>query len=152
MIETKKAWQSHVTVAAIIKRENRYLMVKEKTSQGIVYNQPAGHWEKDETLVEACIRETFEETGQSFTPQHLVGIYNCPHHSGLKSFVRFTFFGEISYSSSAKPLDDDIISTHWLSLEEIATLPLRGDQVIRSINDYLKGNEYPLDMIVDFKS
>lgn len=151
---TTPKWHSHVTVATIIKQDDRYLMVKEKTSQGIVYNQPAGHLENNETIVEAAIRETLEETGQVFQPQYLVGVYNCPHHSGLKSFIRFTFFGSIDFKVDAKPQDDDIISNHWLTYDEISHLhregKLRGEQVKHSINDYLNGNHYPLSLIVDF--
>ena len=88
------SWSPHVTVAAIVERQGRFLMVEEHTGEGIRLNQPAGHLEAGESLLEAIIRETREETAQAFRPHHLVGIYRWQLPPDGITYLRFCFAGE----------------------------------------------------------
>ena len=88
-------WKPHVTVAALVERAGRYLLVEEETDEGIRINQPAGHWEPGERLVQAAVREALEETAHPFTPTHLVGIYNWTRPAGDITYLRFAFGGEV---------------------------------------------------------
>lgn len=144
-------WAPDVTVAAICERDGRFLLVEElaKSSQKIVFNQPAGHIEKGETIIEAVVRETLEETCRHFTPQALVGLYRLPLESG-KTYIRYTFCGSVSDIDEQAQLDPDITDTHWLTLDEIrANKSLRSPLVLRCINDYLDGKRYPLDVLCE---
>ena len=114
---------SHITVAAVIKRDNQYLMVKEKADGLVVYNQPAGHWEVDETLIEAAIRETLEETAWEFIPEALVSIYRWKHPEKDEVFLRATFCGDVSKHYPDQPLDNGILEAIWMTRDELATLP-----------------------------
>ncbi|MGL6070651.1 NUDIX domain-containing protein, partial [Craterilacuibacter sp.] len=105
-------FKPNTTVAAIIERDGRFLMVEENTREGVRYNQPAGHLEKGESLLEAVCREVREETGYAFTPQGLVGIYLA---QGEPTYLRFAFFGLASPSPITTQLDEGIIAAHWLT-------------------------------------
>lgn len=142
-------WAPDVTVAAICEQNGRFLLVKEraKSSNKIVYNQPAGHIEEGESIIEAVIRETREETCRHFTPQSLVGLYRLPIDGG-KTYIRYTFFGSISDIDESLDLDPDITSTHWMSIDEIRDhASLRSPLVLSCIDDYLAGKQYPLDIL-----
>ena len=142
-------WAPDVTVAAICEQDGRFLLVKEraKSSNQIVYNQPAGHIEEGESIIEAVIRETREETCRHFTPQSLVGLYRLPINGG-KTYIRYTFFGSISEIDESLDLDPDITSTHWMTLDEIRNHnSLRSPLVLTCIDDYLTGKLYPLDIL-----
>lgn len=130
-------WAPHVTVAAVIRREDRYLMVEEAPGGQVVLNQPAGHLERDETLVEAVAREVQEETGWRFDPSGVVGIYQWTPPSHDRSYLRFCFAGEVSAPETTRPLDPDIIATHWLTRDQIVNgpRPPRSPLVIRCIDD-----------------
>ena len=139
----------HVTVAAIIRRNDQYLLVKERSSAGkIVYNQPAGHVELRESIEDAVIREVSEETGLSFTPEALVGTYLLSPAANGKTYLRFCFVGTVPAEQEPSPQDKDIISNHWFSKEEIMALPkeeLRSAIVLKCIQDYLGGVRLPLE-------
>jgi len=142
-------WNPDVTVAAICEKHGRFLLVEErsKSTKKIVFNQPAGHIEAGETITEAVIRETLEETCCHFTPQALVGLYRLEAPNG-KTYIRYTFCGDISDEDPARELDPDIIRTHWLTLDTIrASTSLRSHLVMACINDYLAGKRYPLDLL-----
>jgi len=142
-------WAPDVTVAAICEHNDRFLLVKEraKSSQKIVFNQPAGHIEQDETIIEAVIRETREETCRHFMPESLVGLYRLPAVNG-KTYLRYTFCGSISEIDESLTLDSDIISTHWLTIDEIRAHPaLRSPLVLKCLDDYLSGARYSLDIL-----
>ena len=142
-------WTPDVTVAAICEHDGRFLLVKEraKSSKQIVFNQPAGHIEENETILEAVIRETREETCRHFTPSSLVGLYRLPAQNG-KTYIRYTFFGSVSEIDTTLSLDPDIMSTHWMAYDEIRNhSSLRSPLVINCINDYLAGKQYPLDIL-----
>lgn len=140
-----------ITVATVIEKNNRFLLVEEETEYGILLNQPAGHLEENESLVEAAVRETLEETACELAPQALIGIYLLQYN--LKndekvSFLRFTFTGEIGLRQN-RPLDPDILRTVWMTYEEIAACPERhrSNLVLKSIDDYRKGQRLPLSVL-----
>ncbi|MXR38294.1 NUDIX hydrolase [Craterilacuibacter sinensis] len=139
-------FKPNTTVAAIIERDGRFLLVEEQTTQGVRYNQPAGHLEAKESLLQAVCREVKEETGYRFTPQGLVGVYLAP---GEPTYLRFTFFGTVTATPDDTPLDDGIIAAHWLTLAEITAreTQLRSPLVMRCIHDWRQGARYPLALL-----
>jgi ADP-ribose pyrophosphatase YjhB (NUDIX family) len=144
-------WQPDVTVAAICKQNDRYLLVEErsKSTGDIVFNQPAGHLESGESIVEAVIREVLEETCRHFTPKHLVGLYRLAL-SDQKTYLRYTFFGDVGEIDTSVERDIDIIDTHWLSRVEIEEhSALRSNLVAECITDFENGSLYPLDFLKD---
>ncbi|MDH5710931.1 MAG: NUDIX hydrolase [Gammaproteobacteria bacterium] len=141
-------WKPHATVAAIIEDNGKFLMVEEKINGKIVYNQPAGHLDPNEDLIEAVIRETQEETGWQFTPEALVGIYLWQQPGTHKAFLRFAFTGSCSNHQPDQPLDEGILQALWLSRDELlGNIKLRSPMVIKNIDDYLAGQRYPLDIL-----
>ncbi|MCW8878037.1 MAG: NUDIX hydrolase [Kangiellaceae bacterium] len=142
----------HVTVAAIIRRNDRFLLVKEKSSSGnIVYNQPAGHVELNESLISAVKREVKEETGLCFEPTALLGTYLISPAVNGKTYLRFCFVGDVPEDQEPSPMDPDIIDNRWFSSEEIANLPeseLRSALVLQCLLDYQKGKRIPLESLV----
>lgn len=146
-------WKPHVTVAAIIEDNGRFLMVEEISDGVTVYNQPAGHLEADETLIDAVIRETMEETAWQFSPLYLSGIYNWKHPASGDQFLRFTFYGNHLEHNKKQKLDNDIIRALWLTRDELAAEAdkLRSPMVLTCIDDYLNGNQYPLQLLKDIR-
>ncbi|MDR2837917.1 MAG: NUDIX hydrolase [Azonexus sp.] len=143
-------WKPHVTVAALIEREGKFLLIEEETDNGLALNQPAGHLEDGETLIAAVIRETLEESAWHFAPTHLVGIYQWQVPDKERTYLRFTFTGELRGHEAGRRLDDGIVAVHWLSLDQIraARERLRSPLVLRGIEDYLAGKRQPLDLLV----
>ncbi len=142
-------WNPDVTVAAICEQDGRFLLVEErsKSTQQIVFNQPAGHIEPGESVIDAVVRETLEETRCHFTPEAIVGFYRHEAGNG-KTYFRYTFCGQASSVDESKVLDSDILRTHWLSLEEIrANDQLRSPLVLACLEDYLAGKRYPLEIL-----
>lgn len=145
-------WKPHATVAAVIERDGRFLMVEEIAGGKQVYNQPAGHLEPGESLVDAVIRETLEETAAVFKPSCITGIYRWQmDDESEKSFLRFTFTGECTHIHTGQPLDDGIIQAVWMTRDELAAQPekLRSPMVLNCIDDYLDGKQYPLELLTD---
>ncbi len=143
-------WKPHVTVAAIIEHEQRFLFVEEMTPYGLQFNQPAGHLEEHEDLIDAIKREVLEETAWHFTPKYITGVHLWRREPESPTFVRFCFSGECYNYQSAQSLDDGIVATHWLTRDEIATKTLRSPLVLTSIDDYLSGSHYPLSLLKSF--
>ena len=142
-------WYPDVTVAAICEKDGRFLIVEErsKSTGEIVLNQPAGHVEDGEAIIDAAKREMLEETCCHFTPNALTGLYRL-RTPQQKTYIRYTFCGQASEVDHTVTLDSDIIDTHWMSLIELeAKNNLRSDLVLQSIYDFLAGNRYPLDML-----
>jgi 8-oxo-dGTP pyrophosphatase MutT (NUDIX family) len=142
-------WYPDVTVAAICEKDGQFLIVEErsKSTGEIVLNQPAGHVEDGEAIIEAAKREMLEETCCHFSPSALTGLYRL-RTAQQKTYIRYTFCGHASDVDRTLILDSDIIDTHWLSLDELeAKKNLRSDLVLRSIYDFLAGNRYPLDIL-----
>jgi 8-oxo-dGTP pyrophosphatase MutT (NUDIX family) len=144
-------WKPHATVAAIIERDNKFLMVEEIVHGKSVLNQPAGHLEPDESLINAVIRETREETAWQFIPEAITGIYLWKHPVNGQSFLRIAFCGLCKNHDSAQSLDEGIIQAVWKSHDELVQqkLQLRSPMVINCIDDYLADKRYPLDLLVN---
>lgn len=142
-------WKPHVTVAAVIEQNQRFLVVEEETRQGLRFNQPAGHLEEGETLIAAIKREVYEETAWQFEPDYLVAIQLWRRNPDSASFVRFCFSGQCRNHNPDQKLDEGILAIHWLSRDEIAAkrLSLRSPLVLISIDDYISGHRYPLSII-----
>ena len=147
-------WTPHVTVATIIEKDGKYLLVKErriindKGELGIVYNQPAGHVDEGETIATAAIRETLEETRWQVKLKHLIGIYIFTAPANGVTYHRYCFAGEAVMHHPECQLDDGILDAEWFSWEEIQQLDnLRSPLVKRCFEDHIKGKQYPLDLI-----
>ena len=143
-------WRPDVTVAAIIEREGRFLLIEEVTRRGPMLNQPAGHLEPGETLTAAVIRETLEECAHHFEPESLLGIYHhCQGTDAGLTYMRFAFTGQTIGHEPERALDDGIIGYAWLSLEEIRASQARhrSPLVLQCVEDYLAGPRYPLDIL-----
>jgi len=138
----------HITVSAVAERDGRFLLVEEEVRGNIVINNPAGHLENDETLIEAVIREVREETGCDFQPQGITGIYLWTTPKGDRTFVRVNFHGECTAEDDDARLDDGILRKLWLTREELLRkkAQLRSPMVLGCIDDYLSGKRYPLDV------
>ena len=143
-------WKPNATVAAIAENEDRFLLVEENIDGKLVFNQPAGHLEHGETLIDAVKREVLEETAWEFEPEYLVGIYLYPNPNNADiTYLRFCFYGHCLNEHKGQALDDGIVRAAWLSREEIENERerMRSPLVEQCIDDYLKGNRYPLDII-----
>ena len=142
-------WKPNVTVAAVIERDGRFLMIEERTEDGEMFNQPAGHLDPGESLIEGAIRETLEESAYAFAPTALLGIYQYHHESNDTTYLRFAFTGEVTGHDPARALDEGIIRAAWLTVNEIRGHGTRHRTplVMRCIEDYLAGRRYPLDLI-----
>lgn len=145
-------WKPHVTVAAIIAREGRFLFVEEQTSSGLRFNQPAGHLEENESLIDAVKREVAEETGWQFEPEHIVSIQLWRKSPRAPTFLRCLFSGQCHSHNTDQELDDGIVATHWLTREEIYGQKhrLRSPLVLIGVDDYLAGQRYPLSFVNSF--
>jgi 8-oxo-dGTP pyrophosphatase MutT (NUDIX family) len=144
-------WKPSVTVAAIVERDGRYLFVEEQTSEGLRLNNPAGHLDPGESLLEAVVREVLEETARPFTPHALVGVYLMPSPREPDiTFLRFAFTGTVADAVPGRVLDEGIVRTLWLSPDELrACAPRhRSPLVLRGIEDHLAGRRYPLEVLV----
>jgi 8-oxo-dGTP pyrophosphatase MutT (NUDIX family) len=144
-------WKPRVTVAIVAQQNDRYLMVEENVEGQTRFNQPAGHLEDGESLVDAAIRECLEETAWRFEPEALVGIYRWRNVSLADTYLRVTFAGHCTAHQPDLPLDAGIVATHWLTLEEIREreAQLRSPLVMQSFSDYLQGKRYPLELLID---
>ncbi|NNM69288.1 MAG: NUDIX hydrolase [Gallionella sp.] len=145
-------WKPNVTVAAVIARAGKFLLVEEETVQGARFNQPAGHLEADETLLAAAVRETLEESAYHFTPSHLVGIYRWHAIESDTTYLRFAFTGDIAGHEADRALDAGILQAVWLTPDEIRASKMRhrSPLVLRCMEDYLAGKRYPLDLLVHY--
>lgn len=143
------AWKPDVTVAAVLERDGKFLFVEERASGRVVLNQPAGHVESGETFIEAVARETLEETGWTFLPQAVVGIYLWQPEHLSRTFLRVAFAGMLGGHDPARPLDQGILRVRWLDREQLlAAQPKhRSPLVQRCVDDYLGGVRYPLDLL-----
>lgn len=139
-----------ITVAAVTETDGRFLVVEERIERRLVINQPAGHVEPGETLLEAVIREVREETAWRFTADGLLGVYLWRHPRTGRATKRFAFTGSVSDQRDQK-LDHGIVGTHWLSRAELKRREpqLRSPLVLRCIDDYLAGQRQPLAAAAD---
>jgi phosphatase NudJ len=166
-------WKPNVTVAAVIARDGHFLLVEEQTSQGLRLNNPAGHLDPDESLIGACSREALEETAHVFTPRALVGVYlsgpgatrpasGAVGATGLAAvtpaaavarrtvtYLRFAFCGELGAFDPDRTLDQGIVRTVWMHIDEIRASRARhrSPVLLRCVEDYLRGARYPLELL-----
>jgi 8-oxo-dGTP pyrophosphatase MutT (NUDIX family) len=138
-----------ITVAAVAESDGRFLVVEERISRRLVFNQPAGHVERGETLLAAVVREVREESAWRFHPQALLGAYlwhEAPNHSAV---LRFAFIGSVSDRDATQPLDRGIVATHWLSCSDLEERRsrLRSPLVLRCVHDYLAGQSRGLEAV-----
>lgn len=146
-------WKPNVTVAAIIERDGKFLLVEEETDDGIRYNQPAGHLECRESLLDAVVREALEETAYTFVPKSLVGVYNWRNEAKDVTYLRFAFAGTVSGFDAQRVLDAGIIAAHWLTLDEIRACQAqhRSPLIVQCIEDWCAGKRYPLELITHYR-
>lgn len=145
--ENATVWRPDVTVACIVPQSGRFLLVEESVRGELVLNQPAGHLEPDESLRDAAVRETLEETGWSIELTHLVGVYQWKNGDG--HFLRFTFAATPASHDPARELDSGIVCALWMTRDEIAAAQarLRSPMVLRGVDDFLAGKRLPLDAL-----
>ena len=145
-------WKPNVTVAAVVFRDGKFLLVEEETEAGLAFNQPAGHLEPGEALVDAVVREALEETAYHFKPTHLVGIYHWKHPAKDITYLRFAFAGELRGYEAGRPLDDGIVGARWLTHDEVRATQARhrSPLILRCCEDYLAGRRYPLELLVHY--
>ncbi|MDY7545159.1 NUDIX hydrolase [Glaciimonas sp. CA11.2] len=147
-----EVWKPSATVAAIIERDGHFLLVEEHTNDGLRINQPAGHLDPHESLIQAVVRETLEETAHDFTPTALIGTYLASYYSARTgesaTYLRFVFCGTVGKIHN-QPLDEGIVGVLWMSRDELAACPERhrSPQVLQCIDDYLRGDRVPLSTL-----
>ena len=154
-------WKPNVTVAAIIEKDfggvAKFLLIEEETRDGLKLNNPAGHLDPGESPAQGCARETLEETAFHFTPTALVGVYLSRferRQTDLEAplditYLRFSFCGDLGEHVAGQPLDEGIVRTLWLSADEIRACVAmhRSPLLLNSLEDYLAGRRYPLEVI-----
>ncbi|MFN3986446.1 MAG: NUDIX hydrolase [Rhodocyclaceae bacterium] len=145
----ERVWKPNVTVAAVIERDGRFLVVEEHTSAGLRFNQPAGHLEPGESLLDAVSRETLEETAQRFRPEFLVGVYQWPRPDREATYLRFAFGGSWLGEDAGRALDPDIVAAHWLTREELVARSdrHRSPLVMQCLDDWAAGNRHSLALL-----
>ncbi len=144
-----RIWKPNVTVAAVIERAGRFLLVEEETEDGLRFNQPAGHLDPGESLVEACAREALEETAWHFRPTALVGVYQCPRPGSDITYLRFAFAGELGEEETGQALDAGILRAVWMTIDEVEASKVRhrSPLVMQCIQDYRANRRFPLELI-----
>ena len=142
-------WKPDVTVAAVVERDGRFLFVEERAGGRVVLNQPAGHLEKNETFLEAVAREALEETGWTFLPEAVTGIYVWQPEHLARTFLRVAFTGRLEAHDASRPLDRGILRTRWLDRDQLVSQQARhrSPLVLRCVDDYLAGTRYPLELL-----
>lgn len=146
-------WKPNVTVAAVIEQQGRFLLVEEKTRDGLMLNNPAGHLEPGESPQQGVMREVLEEACRQFTPQALVGIYMSRTRrrgdSEDTTYLRFAYCGSVSAVLPEAPVDPGIVRTLWLTPDEIraSVARHRSPLILACMDDYLAGRRLPLDAV-----
>jgi len=150
-LEFLMVWKPHLTVAAVIEKNHRFLLVEEETESGLQFNQPAGHLEENEDLISAVKREVFEETSWLFEPEYFIGFHLWRKNEGSPTYFRACFSGYCHSHDPNKPLDTGVIAVHWLNREEVESKKnqklLRSPLVSACIDEYLNGSRYPLTLV-----
>jgi phosphatase NudJ len=144
-------WKPSATVAGIIERNGRYLLVEEQTADGLLWNNPAGHIDPGESPQTACVREVLEETAREFTPNALVGVYLSRQVRAGEdhTFVRFAYTGSVGEEIAGLAYDSGIVRTAWLSLAEIRACAARHRTplLLQCVEDHAAGKRLPLDAV-----
>ena len=144
----KELWRPSVTVAAVIEHDGRFLLVEELQDGRRVLNQPAGHLDPGESLIAACMREVLEETAHRISLTGLVGIYRWYYRPADVTFLRFCFAGKVLGVENMS-LDKEILELHWLNVQELKdkSRQHRSPLVQQCVEDYLRGNNFPLELL-----
>jgi phosphatase NudJ len=146
-------WKPSVTVAAVIERDGRYLLVEEETADGLRLNNPAGHLDPGESPLQGVVRETLEETACDFLPTSLVGVYMSRFQRASTgediTYLRFAYAGTVGEPHPGRRLDDGIVRTLWLTPEEIRASQAhhRSPLLLRCMEDHLAGQRLPLGLV-----
>lgn len=143
-------WRPSVTVAAVIERDGKFLLVEEMAHGLRVLNQPAGHLDPDESLLQAVVRETLEETAHRITPTALLGVYRWRYDKEEEvTFLRFAFLGRVDGVDQGRKLDQEIVAALWLTPAELAARRAehRSPLVQQCVDDCLAGRSFPLDLL-----
>ena len=146
-------WNPRVTVAAVIERGGRFLLVEEETALGLKLNTPAGHLEPGETPAQGCAREVLEEAAYDFTPTAFLGLYLARSRKNStgedQTYLRMAFCGQLGAHHAGRPLDHGIVRTLWLTADEVRASRdrHRSPLVLQCIEDYLAGVRYPLEAV-----
>lgn len=142
-------WTPHATVATIVERDGRFLLVEELCAGELVINQPAGHLEENESFINAVRRETLEETGWHVNPSYFLGLYVYKAPANGVTYHRACFIADPVTHDAERELDDGIQRALWLTRDEIVERShmLRSKLVLECIDDYLAGTRYPLSLI-----
>ena len=152
----RQVWKPSVTVAAIVERDGRFLLVEEHTVEGLRLNNPAGHLEPGESPVHGAIREALEETCCEFTPDGLLGVYLSRFQRPDEdvTYLRFAFRGSVGSPIAGRQLDDNIVRTVWLTPAEVRESQARhrSPLVLQCVEDHLAGKCYPLDLVTTHPS
>ena len=150
---TAPRWKPSVTVAAVIEREGRYLLVEEHTPEGLMLNNPAGHLECGETPLQAVQREALEETARRFEPKALLGVYLARFERVATgedvTYLRLAYAGTCGEPEAGRALDIGIVRTLWLTPEEVhaSRARHRSPLVLRCIEDHRAGVRHPLETV-----
>jgi 8-oxo-dGTP pyrophosphatase MutT (NUDIX family) len=152
---TQDRWKPNVTVAAVIERDGRFLLIEEHTAEGLRLNTPAGHLDPGESPADGCAREALEETAHRFTPTALVGVYMARFQrekSGAEddvTYLRFAFSGVLGAQEAGRALDHGIVRTLWMTIDEIraSVERHRSPLLLQCIEDHLAGQRFPLSLI-----
>ena len=144
----KEIWRPSLTVAAIIERGGKFLLVEELADGRRVLNQPAGHLDPGESLIAACRREVLEETAHHFEPAGLVGVYRWHYAPQDVTFLRFCFSGKL-LGTADRVLDKEIVALHWLTFEQLKSRSPdhRSPLVQKCVDDFLAGRNFPLELL-----
>lgn len=149
----KQRWKPNVTVAAVIERDGRFLLVEEQTTDGLLLNNPAGHLDPGESPLQGVIRETLEETACEFTPEGFLGMYMSRFRRTRTgediTYLRLAFFGSVGEVDPSLALDEGIVRTVWMTADEIRACPERhrSPLVLECLETYLSGVRYPLSIL-----
>lgn len=144
-------WKPNVTVAAVVERDGRFLLVEEETRNGLRLNQPAGHLEPRESIAAAVQREVLEETAYDFLPEQITGIYRWAKPGSDRTYLRFAFAGQLGQHHPERLLDAGIVRALWMSRQEVleSVSRHRSPLVVRCVEDYLSGKRYAIDALID---
>lgn len=142
-------WQPDVTVATVVVADGRLLCVEERVGGRLVINQPAGHLEPDESLLEAALRETREETGWDVRLTAFLGAYQWKAPETGRHYLRFAFAAEPERHDPTRPLDEGIVQALWLTPDELlaARERHRSPLVWQVVADHLSGHRSPLTVL-----
>ncbi len=145
-------WTPRVTVATIVSQNDRFLLVQEISDGQRVFNQPAGHLEKNESLAAAALRETFEETGWHVKLTGVLGISRYRSPVNDLTYLRTTFVAKPLQQDPDHPLDPDILSTHWFTYEEMQarSAQMRSPMVLADVEMFRDRQPFPLELLRDF--